>query len=243
MSGGRDELYADPRTRIEAFSFDRHVATVFDDMILRSVPGYATVVAMTGVLAGEYAQPDSRCYDLGCSLGATTLAMRRQVHVPGCRVVGVDNAPAMIAGCREKLRAAAALQDVDLVCADIRDILVRDASVVALNFTIQFVPPAERKPMLQRVYDGLRPGGLLVMSEKVAFADADLEGLMTGLHHAFKRANGYSALEIAQKRAALERVLVPETLETHADRLRSIGFSRVTPWLQCLNFVSLLATR
>jgi tRNA (cmo5U34)-methyltransferase len=239
----RDDLYAAPRDPLTGFVFDERVAAVFPDMIHRSVPGYGTIVAMTGVLAGRHAQPGSRCYDLGCSLGAAALAMRRSVTAEDCRILAVDNAPAMIARCRERVAAAPEGAPVDLVCADVQDVVIRNASVVVLNFTLQFVPAQQRAGLLGAIAEGLRPGGLLILSEKLAFEDASVGDLFSDLHHWFKRTQGYSDLEIAQKREALEDVLVPETLATHQERLETVGFSRVETWFQCLGFASLIAFR
>lgn len=239
--GARDTLYGRPLSAVDGFAFDAKVAEVFQDMISRSVPGYGLSLSMTGLVAGRYAQPDSRLFDLGCSLGATTLAMRHAVEGKGCRIVGIDNAPAMLARCRQILSQDTATSPVDLICADIADVRVRDASVVALNFTLQFVPAAERLPLLSRIRTGMREGGVLLLSEKLCFTDTDEQQAMDELHHDFKRAQGYSELEISQKRAALENVLVPETLEAHRARLHEAGFSRAFPWFQCLNFASLIA--
>jgi tRNA (cmo5U34)-methyltransferase len=169
--------------------------------------------------------------------------MRAGVTAEGCRIVAVDNAPAMIAECRERLAAAPPGPPVDLVCADVQDVAVRDASVVVLNFTLQFVPAGRRAGLIESIARGLRPGGVLVLSEKLAFEDTDVADLFTDLHHWFKRTQGYSDPEIARKRAALEDVLVPETLATHEARLEAAGFRRVETWFQCLGFASLIAFR
>jgi tRNA (cmo5U34)-methyltransferase len=241
----KDTLYATPLDSIGGFAFDEQVVRVFPDMIRRSVPGYSTIIAMTGVLAGRYAQTGTRCYDLGCSLGASTLAMRHHLDRAqrDCRIVSIDNSAAMIAHCRDLIAADAGATPVDLVLADICDAPIEDASVVVFNFTLQFVPPERREALLARIGANMRPGGVLVLSEKIRFDDAHLQELNTDLHHAFKRANGYSDLEISQKRTALENVLIPETIATHTQRLRCAGFSSVDVWFQCFNFASLVAIR
>lgn len=238
-----DTLFAAPLERITAFTFDEQVANVFDDMIQRSVPGYASIVALSGLLAAKYAQPDTVAYDLGCSLGATTLAMLKHVQQPGFRVIALDNSAAMIQRCKQNVQKAGLAQHVDLICADMRTVHIKRASVCTLNFTLQFLPPAERLPLLRGIAAGLEPGGALILSEKVRFADAHENALFTDLHHAFKRANGYSELEIAQKRASLEQVLIPDTLEEHTRRLAQAGFHASHVWFRCLNFVSLLAVK
>ena len=243
MSAHKDRIYAQPQLSIAGFRFDRSVASVFPDMIKRSVPGYETIIAMTGTLAERYAQPGSRCYDLGCSLGASTVAMRHHIPHNDCRIIAVDNSEAMLEQCRQVLTRDDGPVPVELVCDDVQNVEVGDASMAVLNFTLQFIPVAQRRGLLQDIADGLRTGGVLVLSEKVAFEDPQHQQLMIELHHNFKRANGYSDLEISQKRSALEDVLVPETLATHRQRLRDAGFSSVDVWFQCFNFASLIAIK
>lgn len=239
----RDRIYATPQEMIVDFAFDERVAGVFPDMIRRSVPGYETVIALLGLLAESYAQAGSRIYDFGSSLGAATLSMRRRIPHADCRIIAVDNSTAMTERCREILSQEPNAIDVDVVCADIRDVKVEQASLVVLNFTLQFIPPEQRQALLDHIYQGLLPGGVLVLSEKLAFEDEREESFQTGMHLAFKRANGYSDLEISQKRTALEQVLVPDSFEIHQQRLEKSGFDRIHRWFQCFNFVSLIAVK
>jgi len=238
-----DSLFSRPLADIAGFTFDADVVAVFPDMIQRSVPGYETIIAMTGTLAGRYAQPQSRCYDLGCSLGASTLAMAQHIQVPDCSIVAIDNASAMVEHCKTILAHDQPDTAVELICADLLDTPINNASMVVLNFTLQFLAPEARTALMQRIYDALLPGGILILSEKIAFADEHLNQLMIELHHSFKRANGYSELEVAQKRSALENVLIPETLDQHRQRLSSVGFNSIDIWFQCFNFASILAIK
>lgn len=157
----------------------------------------------------------------------------------------MDNSPAMVERCREYLHAQDAmfqeLLPVEVIEADILALELQTASLVTLNFTLQFIPPAQRLELLTRVRQALLPGGALILSEKLRFEDAAEHELLTELHVAFKRANGYSELEIAQKRSAIEKVMLPDSLEQHRERLLAAGFSKVVPWFQCLNFASLVA--
>ncbi len=236
----QDRLYAEPRATLGSFCFDEQVARVFTDMINRSVPGYAALLPLLGVLAGHYAQPASRCYDLGCALGAASLVLAGHLP-PDCRIVAVDNAPAMLAACRTQLARAGLADRIETHCQDLQSVPIVDASVVVLNFTLQFIPVAQRLSVLQGIRAGLRPGGVLLLSEKMASVDPVEQRWYDELHARFKRANGYSQLEIAQKRTALERVLLPEPLTVHRQRLRAAGFAGIQVWFQCLHFVSLAA--
>ena len=243
VTNPRDTIYANPLSDTGLFAFDDNVARVFPDMIKRSVPGYPTIVAMTGLLAGRYATPGSTLYDLGCSLGASTLAMRQNLRQPDCRIISVDNSASMLERCRSIIDTDTHDTPVELVCANLQDVAIEDASVVVLNFTLQFVPLEMRDEVLRRIYRGMRPGGIMVLSEKVTFEDPHLDELNIDLHHQFKRANGYSDLEVAQKRNALENVLLPETLNQHKTRIAAAGFSSCDVWFQCFNFASLVALK
>lgn len=239
----QDQIYSKPLSQVGQFEFDDAVADVFPDMIARSVPGYASMLAMVEQITQTHAVPGSQLYDLGCSLGAATQRMRRHAP-PSCQLHAVDSSPAMISRLREQLaEVESGSCGVTLHEADIRDVTLSDASVVVLNLTLQFLPPEERAPLLGSVADGLVPGGALLLSEKVCFSDPQEQQLMTDLHLDFKRAHGYSELEIAQKRTALEDRLIPETLDIHLDRLRSCGFRQASVWFQCFNFASMIAVK
>jgi tRNA (cmo5U34)-methyltransferase len=207
------------------------------------VPGYPTIVAMTGLLAARYATAGSHLYDLGCSLGASSLAMRQNLQVPDCTIVGVDTSQPMLERCRNIIDTDTHDTPVELICKPLQEVDITNASVVVLNFTLQFIEQAQRDDVIRSIYQGLRPGGIMVLSEKVTFEDPHLDQLNIDLHHEFKRANGYSDLEIAQKRDSIEDVLIPETLKQHRLRIAQAGFSSCDVWFQCFNFASLVALK
>lgn len=245
-----DSIYSEPHAGVDDFSFDEKVAGVFPDMIRRSVPGYGLILNMLRVFAVRFVREDSKCYDMGCSLGAATLALSHGIDRArtrlnarrNVRIVAVDNSLAMVRRCRDNINAHAVVP-VDLICADVRDVKVKNASLAVFNFTLQFVPPEDRFALLSVVAEGLLPGGALALSEKISFPDPEAQKIHDSLHQKFKQINGYSDLEISQKRAALEKVLIPDDLETHVRRLKEAGFSRVEPWFQCFNFASILAVK
>ncbi len=239
----KDTLYQQTEETVKPFEFDQRVVDVFPDMIKRSVPGYPMTLAMTSVIADRYFQDGTTIYDLGCSLGAVTFVLDQSLTEKDGKLVGVDNSEAMINQCEAMLATYQNQFDIEFMHADINDVEMHDASVVVMNFTLQFVPLEQRLSLLQRIHASLLPGGVLIVSEKIQFEDAGEQGEMQELHHHMKAMNGYDAMEIANKREALEKVLIPETLAMHIERLQQAGFSNVYPWLRCLNFVSLLATK
>jgi len=237
----KDTLYQQPLDRIADFSFDEKVAAVFPDMIQRSVPGYSTIIAMTGVLAERYAVDNSNIYDLGCSLGASLFSIANQLDKnKNVTIIGVDNSTAMIDRCSVLCNTH---KNIQLLCQDIESTQIKNASVVVLNFSLQFISLENRESILSSIANNMLPGGILLLSEKIRFEDELLDQLNIDLHHAFKKANGYSDLEISQKRNALEKVLLPETLNAHQQRIKRAGFKRSDVWFQCFNFASMIAIK
>lgn len=236
-----DNIYNEYRERISDFVFDEKVASVFDDMIRRSIPGYATIIGMTKVFAERYAQPDSNCYDLGCSVGASTLAIRNGIRCSGCKITAVDNSEPMIERCRKIVGEHKGDTPVEIICSDITDVDVTDASVVVMNFILQFLSPDNRQRMIRKIYDGLLPGGMLLLSEKIKSDDIEKNNFYVEMYHEFKKLMGYSDLEIDQKRRALENVLISDSLNEHRQRLSNAGFEKTDVWFKCFNFVSIAA--
>jgi len=239
----QDKLYSQPREAITDFVFDESVVKVFEDMIGRSVPGYSTLLSMFPVLARNFVTEGSRCYDLGCSLGASTLAMQQGIDRQGVEIIAVDSSPAMTEQCSAIMQQHTDNAQVTVKQADICEINIENASMVVMNFTLQFISEDLRQGLVEKIFSGMNKGAVFVLSEKIQTTDPVVQERLTDLHHAFKKANGYSDLEISQKRASLEKVLVPESIETHMSRLRQAGFSEVFVWFQCFNFVSLLAIK
>ena len=239
----KDTLFSEPVESIKPFAFDDQVVSVFEDMIQRSVPGYAELVKQIGLLSKEVVTPNSRVYDLGTSLGAVTLAVRRHVSDDSVAVIAVDSSPAMVKCCRELLEAYTSNVPVTVIEDDILNINIQDASLVVLNFTLQFIAPERREQLIKTIYEGLQPGGVLVLSEKIEFPGENIDKLIINLHEKFKRTQGYSELEISQKRDALQNVMLPETVSAHMQRLSSAGFNEISVWYQQYNFASLLAVK
>ena len=239
----KDTLFASDTAPVD-FVFDANVAEVFEDMISRSVPGYSTIVSMIGLLARQYCTVESRVYDLGCSLGAASLAMLNQIPHDDYRLVAVDNSTAMIERCRESLATVQESQpEIEILCKDILVTDITNASVVVLNFTLQFIALEQRATLLERIYQGMQPGGILILSEKIRFPDDKLDQLFIDTYHTFKQKMGYSQLEISQKRSALENVLIPESIAAHKQRAQAAGFQTIDVWFQCFNFASLVAIK
>ncbi|RDX35630.1 carboxy-S-adenosyl-L-methionine synthase CmoA [Kangiella sp. HD9-110m-PIT-SAG07] len=239
----KDNIYASQLEQVGSFNFDQKVVEVFPDMIKRSVPGYTAIIDGIGQLAKKYVQPNTVIYDLGCSLGAATLSIREAVNDESCTIKALDNSSAMIERCRLIQSGYNFSMPVEVVEADINDVEFKNASFVVLNFTLQFLPREQRQTLLDKLYQGLNKGGVLVLSEKLTMGSTGLDANIIDIHHDFKKDNGYSDMEIAQKRAALENVLIPDTREQHYQRFENAGFSQYDTWFQHYNFASFIAVK
>ncbi|MCZ6723067.1 MAG: carboxy-S-adenosyl-L-methionine synthase CmoA [Gammaproteobacteria bacterium] len=236
----KDQVFAKPLSQVKAFEFNEDVARVFRDMISRSVPGYELLLHLIGLYADVFAQQASNIYDLGCSLGEVTQLVAQATSGLDCSIIAVDNSAAMIKKCR---RRYADTVSIDWQCKDIQEVEIHNASLVILNLTLQFIEQDRRQAMINKIYQGLNPGGVLVLSEKVLF-DENLENeRMVQLYQAFKKTRGYSDLEISQKRTALENVLVSDRETVHRQRLDGAGFSEIYQYFRAFNFVSYLAIK
>ena len=232
-SANKDTLFASGAQHGADFAFDSAVAAVFPDMIRRSVPGYDTVLQFTGLIAARHLSAGGRCYDLGCSLGAASRAILAAVGERPCEIVAVDASAAMLERAKAQADADPRLRWQQ---ADVRDLALASADVVVLGYTLQFLPPEDRPALLSRIRAALADGGVLVLTEKLA-ANSYFEQR----HLDFKRANGYSELEIAGKRAALENVMRIDNEQAHLDRLRAAGFGAAKLWFRCFNWGSFVA--
>lgn len=239
----KDTLFAKPIENLGDWTFDENVADVFPDMMVRSIPGYDVIQMLIGMLTRRFAQPNSRLYDLGCSLGKVALTLRRNIQVPNCQIIAVDNSAAMTIRCQQNIDAFRSNIPIDVRCQDVCQMDIANASIVVLNFTLQFIDPEKRQHLINTIYNGMLPGGIFILSEKWRFVDNNIDSLFFDMHYDFKKYNGYSELEISQKRSMLENVMKTDTVGIHYERLTQAGFRTINTLFQSLNFGSLLAIK
>ncbi len=239
----KDNVYGEPLEEIVDFKFDEKVASVFEDMLRRSIPGYAASVTAIGLIAKRFYRKGTNCYDLGSSLGAAALSLSKALGENDGKIFAIDNSLDMINRSREFIARNKGGMKIESVCADILNVEIKNASVVVLNYTLQFIRPEKRETLLRNIFNGLTEGGVLIVSEKIAHADEKEQNIMTELYHDFKEFNGYSRMEISRKREALENVLIPETAEAHRARIEKIGFSEYYQWYKYFTFISYFAVK
>lgn len=241
LIGQEDRIFAG-RHYPKPFCFNQDVAMVFDDMANRSIPLYRDVTLATAEWARHFYQSGTLLIDIGCSTGTSIQLIAQSLREPA-RFLAIDSSAAMIARAQEKLHDMPAQHHLDLVCADVMHCSLSAASVVIINYTLQFLPVADRSRLLCRIYEALVPGGVLILSEKVRSPSAVFQELTTGVYERFKEKQGYSHTEIARKKEALDHVLIPYTEDEHRQNLQRAGFSSVDSFLKWNNFLTLIALK
>jgi tRNA (cmo5U34)-methyltransferase len=240
-----DEVFAKPRDRVDDFAFDKTVTAVFDDMVERSVPFYTEIQRMTAELAADFAQPGTNIYDLGCSTCTSFLQIDSLMPDDlDVNFIGIDDSPEMLIKAKSKLDASGFKRRFDLRNGDLnRGVEIENASVVLLVLTLQFVRPLYRERVIESIYNSLADKGCLIIVEKVLGENSTFNRLFIKHYYELKIRNGYSQLEISQKREALENVLVPYRLEENKELLQRVGFKHVDVFFKWYNFCGIVAMK
>jgi tRNA (cmo5U34)-methyltransferase len=239
----RDEVFREKYTKPSDFKFSSKVAGVFDDMVGRSVPYYEEIQRMVSELAADHALENTKIYDLGCSTGTTMILMDQTVNenVP---FVGVDDSQAMLDKCRNKLESIDFKRPYDLQVADLnKEVGIDNASVVVLCLTLQFVRPMNRERLLKQIFDGMVKDGSLIIVEKILAEDSRFNRDFIKYYYDMKRRHNYSEMEIAQKREALENVLIPYKMSENITLLRDAGFEHCEIFFKWYNFTGIIAKK
>ncbi|MGP1606612.1 MAG: carboxy-S-adenosyl-L-methionine synthase CmoA [Moraxella sp.] len=244
-----DILFTTPLDKDARFSFDEQVVACFPDMIRRSVPGYGQVLSMLPIFARRHLgfrqmlgdKKVSRIYDLGTSLGAVLFSLAAEFCPDDLDLIGVDISKPMTNKARALLKEHYPHHHITIIEQDINQVQLQECDMIVLNLTLQFLPPDTRLELLQKCHQSLAKGGILILTEKIHLQNEEDDAWQVERYYDFKRANGYSELEISGKRNALENVLITDTKDTHYQRLHQTGFERVLSWFSFLNFTSMIA--
>lgn len=234
----KDKVFNKPITK--QFEFDEEVASVFDDMLGRSIPHYLDALNLTTSFALKYLKNGDTVYDLGCSTGSTLINIGNHCNFK-LNLIGIDNSKAMLKQAKRKAKAYG--QKIKLIDDDIFNINFKPSNVIISNYTLQFIRPLQREKLIKKIYDALEPNGVLIFSEKVITEDKKLNKLFIDEYYSFKKNQGYSEFEIAQKREALENVLIPYTYEENKKMIKDAGFKHFDSIFKWVNFATFIAIK
>ncbi|MBW1650696.1 MAG: carboxy-S-adenosyl-L-methionine synthase CmoA [Deltaproteobacteria bacterium] len=236
----KDNIYGIRQKEIKKFKFDKKVAEVFDDMIERSVPLYFEIIDKEAKIAARFYKKDTYIYDLGCSTGNFCSAFSEIFYNKTFKMVCVDNSEPMLEICKNRIKYT---DNIKFICEDILKIGFEKSSVVIANFIFQFLPVSMRDNVIKKIYNSLIPGGILLTAEKIDYKEEEISALYQDFYYKLKEENGYSGLEISQKREALENVLLPETITNHMRRFFEAGFKKTDIWLKWFNFTAFICIK
>ncbi|RXJ83422.1 carboxy-S-adenosyl-L-methionine synthase CmoA [Arcobacter sp. CECT 8985] len=222
------------------FEFDEDVASVFDDMLNRSIPFYKQMQELTIKFALNYLNKDDYVYDLGCSTASTLIELGKQSNV-NLNLIGIDNSSAMLARAKKKCKAFGI--DIDLKNEDLLSTSYKDAQLIISNYTLQFIRPLQREKLIKKIHDSLKEKGIFIFSEKVISNDKILNKQSIDIYYEFKKNQGYSEYEISQKREALENVLIPYTDEENKKMILDAGFTHFETIFKWVNFATYIAIK
>ncbi len=234
----KDKVFSKPI--IKKFEFDDAVASVFDDMLSRSVPFYDDVRALVISLILAQQCDDKKVLDLGSSTAKFLLDLYSKMDT-NMKLKGLDNSQAMLDRANQKCSAFGA--NIDLELADMLNYKYEDEDIIIANYTLQFIRPMQRVELIKDLYRSLNDDGMFIFSEKVVFDDKRLDKELIDIYYNYKKNQGYSEYEIAQKREALENVLIPFTIKENIQMCKEAGFKTVETVFQWANFVTFVAKR
>lgn len=242
----RDEVFSKTAARGSDFQFNEEVASVFDDMLVRSIPFYLEQQSLIEEIARRFATPDSQIVDLGCSTGTTLIRLAKQLQ-PDIKLLGYDNSEPMLDRARSNAVECGVNDRIQFCFGDFDknfdDLVIENASVVTICWTLQFVRPMHRDRLIRKIYDGMAPGGALIVTDKVLTNDSNMNRVFIDFYYDFKRRNDYSNEEISKKREALENVLIPYRFDENFELFRRNGFTTVETFFQWYNFAGFLCVK
>ncbi len=235
----RDRVFA--KEIEKKFEFDESVASVFDDMLKRSVPFYKEVQKLIIDFINLNAKEGDKLIDLGCSTALFLLEVKSKAKV-NLELFGIDNSKPMLLQAQKKLQAYG-IEEIHLQYGDIKEVSLDNFDFIVANYTLQFIRPINRPKVVQKIFDGLKKDGVFIFSEKVVFEDKKLDKDIIEIYYGYKKAQGYSEYEISKKREALENVLIPFTISENIQMCKDVGFKNVHTIFQWANFVTFVARK
>lgn len=240
----KDEVFAGTAARASDFVFNKEVAEVFDDMLIRSVPFYLEQQSMIKELARKFFQKSTNLYDMGSSLGTTLINMSKEIGEEATHLIGYDNSMPMIERATARIKQEGLDRRIKLLCQDLNEeVPLENASVVTICWTMQFVRPLQREKLVKQIYNALVKDGALIITEKILTNHTDMNRLFIEFYYNFKKRNGYSDEEIVRKREALENVLIPYRIDENIELYKRCGFNQVETFFQWYNFAGFLCVK
>ena len=253
IEGNKDPVHT-PKRR-DVFEWDIEVASIFDNMTVRSIPMYAETHRVHASILKRYVECCYNKYradkhdhlvvaDIGSSTGAF---IKTLCHVYGASigegidkvdVVAFDKSPDMLYQLTRFMPWVVAIEHD--ITKGFQDISI-EFDFVNLSYVLQFLPQGGRLPVLKSIAKRMTEGGLLFLSHKESLPEEKYDRLFTEEYFQFRRSNGYSDEEIQAKTKALQSSMWVDSFDFTKELLEHAGFTSIQPTTRWLNFSSLVA--
>ena len=233
----RDTLFLDESLSQTPFKFTENIATVFDDMVSRSVPCYSDIIKLIVTILAQAVPQNGYIYDLGCSTGNTIKALLGTIVGKNITIEGIDLSPPMLAQVQQKL-SPAEKNRVILTPYDLNQpISLKDTDAIILNLTLQFLHASARKMLLKECYRALASKGIVMIIEKIGGHTTEEDIQWSTWYSFYKTLNGYSPKEIKNKKKALTGILNPLSVAANEQLFHDAGFTVINQQFRWLNFM------
>ena len=228
------------KTNSNDFTF-AHRDEGFDNHIDKSIRGYSTLHDDIVKMSRYFVENDTYVVDIGCSTGKTLAAMydQNKDFAEDATYRGIDYADGFVADMDKRSEDYPALW---LTQGDVRDYEFDNCSLVTSIFTLQFMPRKDRQEVLNRIYDGLNPGGAFIFAEKTYSCSSKVQDMLTFMYYDFKR-DSFDPDDIMDKEQTLRNMLRPNTWSELNEMLSEAGFESVQTFWQNHLFVGAIAIK
>ena len=214
------------------FSFKSHKD--FDNHISASVSSYDQMHDLIRNLLTFFIRPGSSILDIGCTTGKFLNALAKENPELDCYGIDIEN---LITEENDENRFKFYQQDFLEEC-----IAHTKKNIITSIFTMQFIEPKDKQEYIQKAYDLLHEGGVLILCEKIITRTGLEQKLFTFSHYDQKRKE-FSEKEILGKETKLRKIMFPNT-ETKLNQLVSnAGFNQKFKFFQSLYFIGYICIK
>jgi len=231
------------KTEGSNWRFRGNVVDKFDDHVKKSVPLYLEGHQITCDLSKFFVKDNSIIYEIGSSTGSLSIKLSESNKLKNdVHFIGLDIEKDMVDFANQCL-AKTKIDNVSFEHADIVSKELEKSDLIVSYYTVQFIPPAVRQQVIDKLYQSLNWGGALIMFEKVRAPDARFQDIISTIYLNYKMKQGYSEENIISKMMSLKGVLEPFSTQGNIDLLKRAGFTDITSVQKYLSFEGFLAIK
>lgn len=225
------------KSKKAGWKFNKSVAKNFNSHVTKSVPFYKISHDLVEKFSDFFIKNNSNIYDLGCSTGLLAQKIYKSHNDKNINLTAIDYSKHMIDQIKIKKTK------VNFIHTNLETFKFKKSDFIYSLYTMQFINPAVRQKIFDKIYNSLNWGGGFIIFEKIRGADARFQEMLTFLYYDFKSDNGFNSNEILSKERSLRGNLDPYTYSENIRFLKRAGFKDIMPISQYLCFAGFLAIK